>query len=153
MYWGEGRIYGATSEDLITWTPLLDEDDQPIVVLEPRPGKFDSALVEAGPPAILTKDGILLFYNGKNSVKKGDPNIAPKAYSAGQLLLDAQDPMKILARSEECFLTPERFFETKGQYKEGTVFIQGLVPFQGTWFLYYGTADSAIGVAKLTCKR
>ncbi|MGE5196695.1 MAG: histidine phosphatase family protein [Anaerolineae bacterium] len=147
MYWGEGLIHVATSEDLISWKPLLDEDNQPIVILEPRPGKYDSALVEAGPPAILTKDGIILLYNGKNSVKNGDPKIVQKAYSAGQVLIDANDPTKVISRSEECFLTPERPYEMRGQYKGGTVFVQGLVPFQGKWFLYYGTADAAIGVA------
>lgn len=147
MYWGEGLIHAATSEDLISWNPLLNEDDQPIAILEPRQGKFDSLLVEAGPPAILTKDGIVLLYNGKNSVKNGDPKIFPKAYSAGQVLIDANDPIKVISRSDECFLTPEKPYEMRGQYKGGTVFIQGLVPFQGKWFLYYGTADAAIGVA------
>lgn len=44
-------------------------------------------------------------------------------------------------------LTPEKEYERTGQYKAGTVFIQGLVHFNDKWFLYYGTADSAIGVA------
>lgn len=148
MYWGEGTIYAATSDDLISWTPLRDADRRPIPILEPRPGKFDSVLVEAGPPAILTKEGIVLLYNGKNSVDKGDPKIPAGAYSAGQLVLDANDPTKVLSRGEECFLTPERPYEMKGQYRGGTVFIQGLVHFKGDWFLYYGTADSAIGVAR-----
>lgn len=147
MYWGEGIIHAATSEDLISWTPILDEDDKPLAVLTPRSGKFDSALVEPGPPAILTSEGIVLLYNGKNSAKDGDPLISPKAYSAGQVLLDFNDPTKVIARTEECFLTPTRAYEMRGQYTGGTVFVQGLVHFHGQWFLYYGMADSAIGVA------
>ena len=118
-----------------------------LAVLEPRNGKFDSLLVEAGPPAIITKEGIVLLYNGKNSVKKGDPQVTPGAYSAGQVLLDIANPTKIINRSEDYFLTPERPYEMKGQYKDGTVFIQGLVHFQNKWLLYYGTADSAVGAA------
>ena len=38
-------------------------------------------------------------------------------------------------------------FEKSGQYKDGTVFIEGLVFFKGKWFLYYGCADSLVGVA------
>lgn len=148
MYWGEGLIYAATSDDLISWTPILDEDENPIVILKPRSGKFDSALVEPGPAAILTNDGILLLYNGKNSVKSGDPLITAKAYSAGQILLDLNDPTKVIARSEECFLTPTRSYEMNGQYTGGTVFVQGLVHFHDQWLLYYGMADSAIGVAR-----
>jgi predicted GH43/DUF377 family glycosyl hydrolase len=146
MYWGEG-IYAAVSDDLISWEPLVDEDGKLISILKPRPRKFDSVLVEAGPPAVITEEGILLLYNGKNSVKKGDPHIAPGAYCAGQVLLDLSNPAKVKARSDCHFLMPERPYETKGQYQGGTVFIQGLVHFQDRWFLYYGAADSAIGVA------
>jgi beta-1,2-mannosidase len=149
MYWGEGVLHAAVSDDLIRWEPLRDEDGVMLVVAAPRKERFDSLLVEAGPPAILTKEGILLLYNGKNSVKVGDPAIAPKAYSAGQLLFDSQDPTKVLARSEDCFLTPQKTYEMKGQYEGGTVFVQGLVRFCGHWLLYYGCADSAIGVAMI----
>jgi predicted GH43/DUF377 family glycosyl hydrolase len=38
-------------------------------------------------------------------------------------------------------------FEKSGQYVNGTVFIEGLVYFQNKWFLYYGCADSKVGVA------
>lgn len=147
MYWGEGKIYIATSDDLISWEPLLDESGNPLVIVEPRPGKFDSRLVEPGPPAIITEAGISLFYNGKNAKENGCQDIAPGAYSAGQLIFNINEPTKIIARSEECFLTPEKEYEKTGQYEQGTVFIQGLVHFKGKWFLYYGTADSAISVA------
>ena len=38
-------------------------------------------------------------------------------------------------------------FEKSGQYVDGTVFIEGLVFFKGKWYLYYGCADSMVGVA------
>ncbi|QMV17751.1 hypothetical protein GOB94_02835 [Granulicella sp. 5B5] len=38
-------------------------------------------------------------------------------------------------------------FERTGQYAAGTTFAEGLVPFNGRWFLYYGTEDSFVGVA------
>lgn len=147
MYFGEGNISVATSQDLISWDPLLDKDNQPVIVLSPREGKFDSALVEPGPPAILTEQGIALLYNGKNALEGGDHKIPKGAYSAGQVLFDANDPIKILSRSKSCFLTPRRPYERKGQYTGGTVFIEGLVHFKGNWLLYYGAADSSIGVA------
>lgn len=147
MYWGEGLIHAAVSDDLISWECVIDEDGMPVAILEPRNGKFDSLLVEAGPPAILTENGIVLLYNGKNSMVKGDPLVTPHAYSAGQVLLDGSDPTKVLSRSENYFLTPERPYEMKGQYEGGTVFIQGLVHFNNRWFLYYGMADSSVGVA------
>ncbi len=149
MYWGEGSIYAATSDDLISWNPLLTEERMLLPLAEPRKGYFDSMLVEAGPPALITKDGIRLLYNGKNGILKRSMKLKPKAYAAGQILFDAADPTKVLARCEDYFLAPERSYEMKGQYLEGTVFVQGLVHFQDRWFLYYGAADSNIGVA--TC--
>ncbi len=153
MYFGEGNINVATSDDLISWNPLQDTDRMLISVLTPRKGKFDSALVEPGPPAITTRDGIILLYNGKNSSRKGDKGIPPAAYSGGQVLFDLADPTKIVSRCEECFFTPMRAYERKGQYLGGTVFIQGLAPLNGDLFLYYGTADSSVGVAKMSCFR
>jgi predicted GH43/DUF377 family glycosyl hydrolase len=148
MYWGEGNIFLATSNDLISWEPIIDANGFLVSLMEPRPGKFDSALVEPGPPALLVKDGIVLLYNGKNADPPlGDPRIDTHAYSAGQVLLDRNDPKKVIARTEDCFFKPEKPFETKGQYKGGTVFIEGLVHFKGSWFLYYGAADSKVGVA------
>lgn len=38
-------------------------------------------------------------------------------------------------------------FEKSGQYVDGTVFIEGLVYLDGKWYLYYGCADSMVGVA------
>lgn len=147
MYWGEGSIFAATSDDLIAWEPVLDEAGNPVPVLMPRPGHFDSALVESGPPAVLTQAGIVLLYNGKNDHGKGHPKIAAGAYAAGQVLLDASNPMRVIDRLTEPFFKPERSYETKGQYQDGTVFVQGLVRFKGRWLLYYGAADSAICVA------
>ena len=147
MYWGEGNIHIATSDDLMSWRIVRDANRNPVAVLDPRKGKFDSELVESGPPALFTEKGILLLYNGKNSALDGDPMITAGAYSSGQALFDLNDPTKLVARTEECFLMPERDYEMRGQYEGGTVFIQGLVSFKGKWFLYYGTADSMVGVA------
>ncbi len=148
MYWGEKHVHAATSDDLITWIPLLDDHAKPYIIISPRMGKFDSLLVEPGPPAILTEKGILLLYNGKNSHLCGDAQINPGAYSAGQILLHRDDPMQLLERLDEPFFKPELPFEQTGQYKDGTVFIEGLVYFQDRWLLYYGCADSLVGVAE-----
>lgn len=147
MYWGEGDIHIAISDDLISWEPLVDANHELISVIKPRAGKFDSALVEPGPSAILTNRGIVLLYNGKNSNENGDRDIHEGAYSAGQALFDFNDPTNLIARSENSFLSPQKIYEMKGQYAGGTVFIEGLVFFKNRWFLYYGAADSAIGVA------
>jgi len=180
MYWGEVHIHLATSADLIHWTPVLDKNTGlPQVVMSARAGHFDSAFPEVGPPPLLTKKGIVLIYNGKNSatgtadkrnsqvadaaitpVDKGaaadpiddeligDPKIRPGAYSVGEALFSASDPAKLLDRTDRPILTPTWPYERNGQYKAGTTFAEGLVPYQGQWLLYYGAADSVVGVAR-----
>jgi len=148
MYWGEQFVNVATSEDLVHWTPMVDSKGELLRVIEPRDGYFDSSLTECGPPAVVTKDGILLMYNGKNRAdSRGDKRYTPNSYCAGQVLFSKKDPTKVLGRLDVPFFIPEADFEKSGQYPAGTVFIEGLVPFGGKWFLYYGCADSRVSVA------
>jgi len=147
MYYGVPDIRIATSENLFDWTPLELVDSTALKVLSPRPGYFDSWLVEAGPPAILTDRGIVLIYNAGNSGQYGDSRLPVRVYTGGQALFDARNPVKLLERSSAPFIQPTEPYERTGQYVEGTTFVEGLVPFNGRWFLYYGTADSRVGVA------
>ena len=147
MYFGVPNVHIATSDDLVSWTPVEDDDGHALNVLSPRPGYFDSWLVEGGPPAILTPRGIVVLYNAGNSERNGDANIPAKVYTGGQALFDARNPVKLIARSGAPFIRPTEPYERTGQYAAGTTFTEGLVPFNGRWFLYYGTADSRVGVA------
>jgi len=148
MYWGELHVFGATSENLIDWKPVTDSKGELKQLISPRKGFFDSDLTECGPPAVLTSKGIILFYNGKNHLgEDGDKRFNGNSYCAGQALFSAHDPAKPLARLDLPFLRPMASFEKSGQYINGTVFIEGLVYFQHKWFLYYGCADSKVGVA------
>ena len=149
MYWGEHAVYAATSDDLVNWTPILDEKNELATVIKPRPQYFDSALTECGPPAILTDKGIVLLYTGKNQTNdsKRDKRFTAGAYCAGQILTDPKEPMKVLQRLDVPFFRPMASFEKSGQYVDGTVFIEGLVFFKNKWYLYYGCADSQVSVA------
>jgi predicted GH43/DUF377 family glycosyl hydrolase len=148
MYWGEGAIHLATSPDLIHWTPVEDGAGAPIEVLIRRPGHFDSGFPEVGPPPVLTSKGIVVIYNGKNDPEHSDTTLGPNAYAAGEALFAADDPSKLLDRTEAPVLKPEQPFEKTGQYAAGTTFAEGLVRFHNRWLLYYGCADSAVGVVE-----
>ena len=147
MYWGEYAVHAATSDNLTDWYPVLDENNELLKIAKPRNGYFDSQMTECGPPAIRTKQGIVLMYNGKNDKKRGDINYPAGAYCAGQLLLDSKDPYKVLGRLDKPFFMPEAPFEKSGQYKDGTVFIEGLAYYKKKLYLYYGCADSKVAVA------
>jgi predicted GH43/DUF377 family glycosyl hydrolase len=148
MYWGEGEIHLATSDDLVHWTPVEGADGQPKVLMRARPRKFDSGLPEVGPPPVLTKAGIVLLYNGKNADGAGrDPKLAAGTYAVGQAFFSTHDPAKLLARTKTPFFQPKLPWEQSGQYAAGTTFAEGLVWFHARWWLYYGCADSRVGVA------
>ena len=108
MYWGDTDLFIATSENLIDWTPVRDGQGNLLKVMSPRPGTFDSRLVEPGPPAMITNQGIVLIYNGMNLDSGGDPNLAPGTYSGGQALFDKNDPTHIINRLQQYFITPDK---------------------------------------------
>lgn len=149
MYWGEHGVNLAWSDNLYDWYPELDAAKNLRYLITPRPGKFDSNLTECGPPALLTNEGVVLLYNGKNSdrAETSSKDLPQGTYSVGRVVFDPSDLHKVMARSEQPFLRPTLLHEVTGQYKAGTTFAEGLVYFKGKWFLYYGTADSFVGLA------
>lgn len=148
MYWGELFVNLALSDDGIDWKPTLEANGELLHVFKPSLNEFDSHLTEPGPPALYTDKGILLLYNGKNLSGEGATSkVAEGTYCGGQVLFDKNEPTKVLARLETPFICPDLPHEITGQYKAGTTFIEGLVFFNEKWFLYYGTADSMVGLA------
>lgn len=152
MYWGDTDIFLAWSDDLISWNietsapaPENTTGMEIPPAFGPRKGKFDSDLVESGPPAMLTDKGILLLYNSRNVPAKGDKTMAEGTYAASQILFKKDDPGKMLQRMDTCFIKPDRPFEVSGQVNQ-VCFIEGLVRYHDHWYLYYGTADSRIAV-------
>jgi predicted GH43/DUF377 family glycosyl hydrolase len=157
MYWGEYNINVAFSENLIDWTPLeyypgssipMTGKSKPALfsAFSIRQKRFDSTLVEPGPPALLTDQGILFIYNSKNDQSRGDQNLPQGTYAAGQALFDPQDPTTLIGRTTVPFFYPERDYEITGQVNN-VCFLEGLVHFNNEWLLFYGTADSKIAVA------
>jgi len=161
MYWGDQNIWAATSDDLLNWTPVEKAagEADPIalrgqalampdlkIVVPTRQKKFDCDLVESGPPAMLTDQGILLIFNSRNIPSIGDTALPEGTYAASQVLLDKEEPTRIIRRLENYFMKPDKPYEVTGQVNE-VCFLEGLARFKGKWFLYYGTADSKIAVA------
>jgi beta-1,2-mannosidase len=148
MYWGEYFVNLAWSENLYDWYPLVDSSGFLKKIMQTRPNHFDSDLDECGPPALMTDRGIMLIYNGKNANGKDAELSLPKGtYSVGRVFFDPKDLETILIRSDDPFLKPTLPHEISGQYAAGTTFAEGLVYYKEKWFLYYGTADSFVGVA------
>jgi len=90
-------------------------------------------------PPIKTTHGWLTLYHAVGS---------DKYYRLGALLLDLKDPAKVLHRTTDWIMQPERDYEIDGYYK-GCVFPCGKVVIDGTLFVYYGAADKYVALA--TC--
>jgi beta-1,2-mannosidase len=123
----------AFSTDLIHWT---EASLRP--VLAKRAGKFDSRVVEPGPAPLITREGILLIYNGADD---------QLVYRTGIAVFSLDDPGKLIWRSEQPVFRPEREWEKTGQVPN-VVFVEGMAKREGHFLLYYGGADKYVGVAE-----
>jgi len=105
----------------------------------PSKNRWDAWVRGAGAPPIRTKHGWLLFYQAMEA------NDFSK-YKVGVMLLDLNDPTKVLGRSQEPVLEPEKSYENEG-FKPGVTYVTGAVVKEGMLLVYYGCADSNVSVA------
>lgn len=150
MYYNDSNVYVATSHNLIDWEPLQNADGSPLYAFGPRKDSFDSRLTEPGPFGLVTDKGILLIYNGAYRTPDYPTDHRHIVYAAGQALLSPKNPVEVLDRTTHDFFHPELPWELKGHNGQlpNVVFLESLVLFKGEWFIYYGAADSNVGVAK-----
>lgn len=123
-------IWIAYSDDLSNWTEHK-------IIMSPIPGTWESKKIGIAGPPIKREDGWLLIYHGVD-----DNNV----YRLGAALLDLNDPSRVIARQKEPILEPELDWEINGLVPN-VVFSCGTVDFNGMYYVYYGGADTHIGVA------
>lgn len=104
-----------------------------------RQNSWDNLIRGAGPPPIKTKQGWLLIYH---AMDKNDPN----KYKLGAMLLDLENPTKILYRTDCPILEPDEWYENEG-WKAGVSYCCGAVAKDGILYAYYGGADTVTCVA------
>lgn len=103
--------------------------------------EWDSWFRGVGPSPIKTKDGWLVLYHAMDHRN-------PDRYRMGAILLDLNDPTKVLYRSVKPILEPEEDYENNG-HKWGVVYSCGAVVKDGKLFVYYGGADKFVCVASI----
>ena len=131
-------IWIAFSDDLVGWG-----GHRPLAL--PRPGMWDGVRTGAGTVPFRVPEGWLELYHGVD---------AEGQYAMGGLLLDAENPARVLARSPEPILTPDRDYELSGFYRN-TVFSCGHVALDDSGDrirMYYGGADSCLAAADFDVK-
>lgn len=108
----------------------------------PRPGWWDSKKIGIVAPPIKTEKGWILFYHGVSE------NLV---YRVGAVLLDLENPLKIIARTEDPLFEPELKFEKEG-IVNNVVFPCGAIEIKDKIFIYYGAGDKVTGVAYIKTK-
>lgn len=104
-----------------------------------RGGHWDAFVRGAAAPPIKTGYGWLLLYHGMS------PH-SGHGYNVGAMLLDINDPSKVLYRSAHAVLVPEAWYEH--DWKPGVVYASGAVVMNGDLIVYYGGGDKHIAAAK-----
>lgn len=135
---GDVAIWAASSPDLSSWGDHRH-------MASARPGMWDDEKIGGGAVPFRVKsgrwDGWLALYHGVTR--------SPMTYSLGALLLDAEDPARVLGRSKEPVLAPEAPYEREGFFG-GVVFTCGAVADGDVVRVYYGAADGVTAVADLS---
>jgi beta-1,2-mannobiose phosphorylase / 1,2-beta-oligomannan phosphorylase len=107
--------------------------------IPPRRNFWDSKKVGAGAPPIETKDGWLLIYQ---SVGYQDPS----RYKIGAMMLDIDNPSKVLYRTHAPIIEPNEDYENNG-FKSGVVYPCGGIVMNNKLNIYYGGSDSYLCAA------
>jgi len=130
---GGNYIWLAESPDLVHW-------GRHRCLAHSREGYWDSARVGAGAAPIRTEQGWLEIYHGATKENR---------YCLGALLLDLDEPWKVLARSEQPIMEPQTQYETEGFFGQ-VIFTNGQTVDGDRITIYYGAADSVICAAEFS---
>lgn len=111
---------------------------------------YEASKIGGGPAPLRVPEGWLLLHHGATGVNvKGFELAYGACYTAGAMLLDPADPSRVLARTPEPLLVPETEEELRGTLGN-VIFPTAIERIDGRTFVFYGMADSQIGVAELT---
>jgi predicted GH43/DUF377 family glycosyl hydrolase len=130
---GGNFIWLAESPDLLHWGGHR-------CLAQTREGFWDSARIGAGASPIRTSEGWLVIYHGATKEHR---------YCLGALLLDLDEPWRVLARSQQPIMEPLTSYETEGFFGQ-VIFTNGHIVEGDRVTLYYGAADSVICAARMS---
>ncbi len=131
---GKPSIWYSESPDLLHWGNHK-------CIVRPRQGVYESMKVGGGSAPLKTDKGWLCIYHAKGDNAK---------YSLFPMLLDLEEPWRVIARPERPIFEPEMPYETGGFFSN-VVFTNGMLEKDGNIYMYYGSADetSCLAVASV----
>ncbi len=122
------------------WNKWYQSFEKSAIPLQRRPEDH----VEVGASPIKTDDGWLIFYSyiqGYFSPKR--------VFGIEAVLLDLDDPRKIIAQTSYPIMVPEEYYEQYGQVPD-VIFPSGAMIKDGLIYLYYGAADTTCALAQIS---
>jgi beta-1,4-mannooligosaccharide/beta-1,4-mannosyl-N-acetylglucosamine phosphorylase len=122
------------SNDLSNW-------DDTAVLMCPKPG-WDSHKIGGAAAPLKTPDGWLAIYHGVDNSSCNN-----YIYRLGVMLLDLEDPTRIISRGEMPLLWPEHDYEFIGRTPNVVFCCNAIVEPDRTVKIYYGAADACVGLA------
>lgn len=144
---GEGYVAFHRLGDAL-WVDFLRDLDFPErkyltggIIAEARKDKWDNVKIGIAAPPIETDKGWILLYHGISA--------DGFKYKVGAMLLDYDDPRKILGRTDEPVFEPQEKYEIEG-IVPNVVFPCGAAVKDGVIYIYYGGADTVLGVATMS---
>jgi beta-1,4-mannooligosaccharide/beta-1,4-mannosyl-N-acetylglucosamine phosphorylase len=133
---------GAPCDIWISYSPDLVFWGRSQRVMANRPAFWDDHKIGGGAVPIKTDKGWLIIYHGTTSTGAGF------IYRLGVAMLDLKDPSKVLARGEDAVLWPEHPYEMTGRVGNVVFTCNAIVEPDETVKIYYGAADTCIGLAE-----
>ncbi|MET4637492.1 glycosidase [Mycetocola sp. 2940] len=110
---------------------------------------FEEVKVGGGPAPLRVPEGWLLLHHGVTGVlARAFDQQQNVNYAAGGMILDADQPWKVVTRTEEPLLAAETADEKSG-IVPNVVFPTAIEKIGDAHFVFYGMADSKIGAARL----
>ncbi len=137
---GIGSVWLSYSPDLIHW-------GRSRIVFRPRPRFWDSFRVGASAPPIRTDRGWLEIYHGVKMTSAGP------IYRIGAIMLDLQDPSRVVGHGPRPLLGPREDYERIGDIGNVVFACGAIVEDDGQVKIYYGAADTAVCVATAPLER
>jgi len=124
------------SEDMEHWT-------DPVLVAKPE-FDWESNRIGGSIPPVRTDEGWLVIYHG---VEKTDEKLNTVIYRVGAMILDINDPSKVIKRCTRFIMEPETYYEKYGLYIPNVIFPTGAYKEGDKLYIYYGVCDTAIALA------
>jgi predicted GH43/DUF377 family glycosyl hydrolase len=130
---GKPEIWVANSPDLLHWGDHR-------LLAKCSSNDWEAMKIGGGPPMIKTDRGWLQIYHGVDKSQR---------YCLGALLVDANDPTRVIARTQNPIVEPTEAYEVDG-YFSNVAFCCGAIIRDNVVHLYYGAADKCMALATFT---